>query len=71
MKRIVGKGVARSRFQQSFIRRLVRLGKEYSTLLIAEGVEVKKDLDFIKRAGIPYAQGYYFARPHRALRNGV
>ena len=65
------KGVATSRFQQSFIRRLVRLGKEYSTLLIAEGVEVKKDLDFIKRAGIPYAQGYYFARPHRALRNGV
>lgn len=61
------KGVAQSRFQQAFIRRLVRLGKEKGTLLIAEGVERKEDLNFVKRAGIPYAQGYYFARPGRTL----
>lgn len=60
--------VAESRSQQVFIRRLIRLCKRRGIPLIAEGVERKKDLEFFRKAGVPYAQGFYFAHPGRELR---
>lgn len=57
------KGLGESRLQQGLIARLVDLGNKYGCLLIAEGVERKSELEFVRRMGIPYAQGFYFARP--------
>jgi len=57
------RGFGKNRFQQGLVARLVALGQRYGTLLIAEGVERKSELAFVRRMGIPYAQGFYFSRP--------
>lgn len=43
----------------SLIDMLNKLGK----CVVAEGVETKKQVDFLKKVGCKYAQGYYFDRP--------
>ena len=43
----------------SLIDMLNKLGK----CVVAEGVETKKQADFLKKVGCKYAQGYYFDRP--------
>ena len=64
------KGIQKSRLQQGLVRRLITLGRKSGCLLIAEGVEQKKDVDFIRGMGIPYAQGFYFSRPRKTLLKG-
>lgn len=57
------KGLGENRLQQGLVSRLVDLGTKYDCLVIAEGVERKGELAFVRRMGIPYAQGFYFAHP--------
>lgn len=57
------KGLGENRLQQGLVSRLVGLGNKYGSLLIAEGVERKNELNFVRRMGISYAQGFYFSRP--------
>lgn len=61
------KGIQKSRLQQELVRRLAKLARKSRSLLIAEGVEEKKELEFVRSLGIPYAQGFYFHRPGRRL----
>ncbi len=62
------RGIARSRLHQDLVQRIMALGRKNHSLLIAEGLERKEDVDFVRRMGIPYAQGFYFARPSRKLK---
>lgn len=57
------KGLGENRLQQGLVARLVDLSTKYGCLVIAEGVERKTELEFVRRMGIPHAQGFYFARP--------
>lgn len=60
-------GIAHNVFQQNLVKQLVELGWENDFQIVAEGIEQKSDLDFVKKLGIPYVQGYYFAKPNRVI----
>ena len=57
------KGLGENHLQRGLVSRLVDLGTKYGCHLIAEGVEIKKELELVRGMGIPYAQGFYFSRP--------
>lgn len=42
---------------------IVRMAKQMKLKVVAEGVETKKELDFLKRIKCDYIQGFYFYKP--------
>ncbi len=42
---------------------IVRMAKRLDLLVIAEGVETQKQVDFLRLIGCEYAQGYFFSEP--------
>lgn len=48
---------------QSIVASVIRLAKELDLPVIAEGVELREQVDFLRGVGCEYVQGYYFARP--------
>lgn len=42
---------------------IVHLAQKLNLSVIAEGIETKEDLDFLKSIGCKYGQGYYFSKP--------
>lgn len=46
-----------------FVKHLIGLMKHMGTLVLAEGVEEKMQLDMLKEAGCDMVQGYYYAKP--------
>jgi len=42
---------------------LVRFGTEIDAMIVAEGVETQSELEALKDLQVPYAQGYFLARP--------
>ena len=57
------RGVDANPARQAIVRSLVRLCREMSITLIAEGVETPSERDFLFDQGIELMQGYLFARP--------
>ncbi|HNV86514.1 MAG TPA: EAL domain-containing protein [Candidatus Omnitrophota bacterium] len=57
----------KNRWHRLLVRRLIKLAAFNRILLIAEGVEKKKEFELVKSLGIPYVQGFFFARPKRNL----
>ena len=45
------------------VEKSIEIGHELGMEVIAEGVETKEQLDFLRRGGCDSAQGYYFTRP--------
>ncbi|MBR6238831.1 MAG: GGDEF domain-containing protein [Lachnospiraceae bacterium] len=41
----------------------IKLGKQLNMRIVAEGVEVKEQVDFLAKEGCDMIQGYYFAKP--------
>lgn len=60
-------GIANNYLNQQIVREMVHLGRMNGSEMVAEGVEKKEDLDLIRRIGIRYGQGFYFAKPSREL----
>lgn len=58
-------GIARNQANQEFVRELQRVSREHRSLIIAEGVEKKTDYEYLRKIDVPYAQGFYLARPSR------
>jgi diguanylate cyclase (GGDEF)-like protein len=56
-------GVGHDVNAESIVRAIVMLGRNLGLEVVAEGVETKKQLDFLRAEGCEFAQGYYFARP--------
>jgi diguanylate cyclase (GGDEF)-like protein/PAS domain S-box-containing protein len=48
---------------EAIIRTITALGKSLHVDVLAEGVETRQQLDFLKAAGVDVIQGYYFDRP--------
>ena len=42
---------------------VISMGKSLNMLVVAEGVETREQLAFLKERGCPQGQGYYFSRP--------
>lgn len=45
------------------IRNVINLAKDLSLKVVAEGVETKEELEFLKEIGCEFIQGYYFSKP--------
>lgn len=44
---------------------MVSFARQVGTLLIAEGIETREQLEIVRDTGIPYGQGYYLGYPER------
>ena len=48
---------------ENIIHSIINMSQALNIEVVAEGVEKKAQLDFLKNLKCDYAQGYYFARP--------
>ncbi|NEU35106.1 EAL domain-containing protein, partial [bacterium LRH843] len=55
--------VVNDRDDASIVKAIIQLGSVMDLDILAEGVETKAQLDFLRKAGCHYAQGYCFDRP--------
>lgn len=53
----------------ALIKGLVDFSANSGTLLIAEGIETKREMEVLIDLGVQYGQGYYLGRPERCMRN--
>ncbi len=56
-------GIAENKLHQQIVRELIKLANMYGSHLVAEGIETELDLAQVRKMGIRYGQGYYFAKP--------
>ncbi|QFU22973.1 EAL domain-containing protein [Shewanella eurypsychrophilus] len=49
--------------QQALVTAITTLSQALGLDVVAEGVEIELELDFVKQAGIEFVQGYYFYKP--------
>ncbi|WGL50983.1 EAL domain-containing protein [Nocardioides sp. BP30] len=61
VKRLAGDPTARA-----VLRAIVDVGKAYSMLVTAEGIEDAETLRIVREIGVDYAQGYHLSRPRPA-----
>ncbi len=54
-----------------FVRSIQEIARRAKCEVIAEGIETHSELMLINSLGVPYGQGYYFARPHATPGNVV
>ena len=47
----------------SIVRAVIGMGKGLQVRVVAEGVETREQLAFLRKQGCPEGQGYYFSRP--------
>ena len=55
--------IHRDRVRQTIVRNVVNMCRELDVEVIAEGIEVAEERDFLADCGIYLMQGYWFARP--------
>lgn len=48
---------------ESILKNIIRLMKDLNVTILAEGVETKNQVEFLKAVGCYYVQGYFYARP--------
>ncbi len=53
---------------RSIIRTVIRMGQSLGLRILAEGVENKRQRDFVKNMGCDEAQGYFYSKPVDAAR---
>jgi len=59
--------IHKDEFKRSIVKFIVAFCKENKIISIAEGIEVKEDLEAIKALGIDAAQGYYLYKPNKVV----
>lgn len=50
----------------NIVKTIIVMGKNLGLEVVAEGVETKKELEFLVKNNCDYYQGYYFAKPKKA-----
>ncbi|GIM45474.1 diguanylate phosphodiesterase [Collibacillus ludicampi] len=55
-------GISKSSLKQKIVDVLVSISNE-DMFLVAEGIEATSDLEYLKKAGIPFGQGYLLGMP--------
>jgi len=61
------KGLSKDPFSRWTVHQLLDFCKGKTAQVIAEGVENVEECRLVTKLGIPYSQGFYFARPKREL----
>jgi EAL domain-containing protein (putative c-di-GMP-specific phosphodiesterase class I) len=59
----ITRGIAQDPRRRAILKFVADLGREFSFLLVAEGIESSDDLDVCATEGVAAAQGYFLARP--------
>nr|WP_279512902.1 EAL domain-containing protein [Halanaerobium saccharolyticum] len=57
------KNIGQEKATENIINSIINMAHALELKVVAEGVETKAQLDFLKGLDCDYAQGYYFARP--------
>ena len=47
----------------SVIHHIIELGNALKLILVAEGIEHRHQVDYLKSRGVPCGQGYFFSKP--------
>lgn len=55
--------IHKDKVKQSILLAIINIAKNSGIKTIAEGIEVKEELDFVKQAGADLIQGYYYSKP--------
>ena len=50
------------------VQKTIEIGHELGMTVLAEGVETREQLEFLRQKGCDHAQGYFFSRPSRPAR---
>ncbi len=56
-------GIEETQAKRDIVLSIIRLSHALDMNVVAEGVETKTQLDYLKEVGCDYAQGYYFTKP--------
>ncbi len=56
-------GIGRNKDDEQLVRSITLLAKQFGLHIVAEGVEEKVQVDFLRLLGCNDGQGYYFAKP--------
>ena len=56
-------GIGKNKDDEQLVRTITLLAKQFGLKIVAEGVEEKLQLDFLRTLGCNDGQGYYFAKP--------
>jgi len=59
--------IVQNEAQQKMVNLLLNFAKQSNTSVIAEGIEQKEDLSFLKKEGVDLGQGYALGRPHQNI----
>lgn len=57
------RGIEEAQAKRNIVFSIIRLSHALDMKVVAEGVETKKQLDYLKEVGCDFAQGYYFTKP--------
>ncbi|MBW1989098.1 MAG: EAL domain-containing protein [Deltaproteobacteria bacterium] len=60
-------GIDKSFMKQEIVKAMVNLSRNIGSQVIVEGIETKAEFETLKRLGVPYGQGFLFAKPSRNL----
>lgn len=63
LDRALTTGIDRDPVRQALVSASISFASRIHFNIVAEGVETKEEADALRILGVPYAQGYYFARP--------
>jgi len=55
--------IGKDKDYEAIIKTIISIAKIFKLKTIAEGVETNEQLEFLKRNGCDYAQGYLFSKP--------
>lgn len=61
------RGASEFEAKREMLKALQSLARSIGAKTIAEGIETEKDFHVIRKIGIEYGQGYYFAKPGKAF----
>ncbi|MDR9426375.1 MAG: EAL domain-containing protein, partial [Marinobacter sp.] len=56
-------GLPDGTFDVAILRAVLALGQSLGIKVLAEGVETRKQFEFLKEQGVDALQGYYFGKP--------
>jgi len=56
-------GIREGSPEAAIVRAVVALGRELGLTVVAEGVETREELDFVRKHGCQQVQGFLFSRP--------
>lgn len=57
------RGIGQNPIKQEMLKMLCLLAEKIGSIVIAEGVEEKEEVEILSKMNVPYAQGFYFAKP--------